>query len=161
MVSNAEPPFEEYRLYGPTFHKGEGRNYIFLVVDSKNRTTISYARYLMSVHLGRVLKKNEHVDHIDNDKTNDVIENLQILSPDENTKKSGTGEMMVILKCPWCMETFEKRRGKTFLSKGGTYSACSRSCSGKFANTANMEKKKKGIAENVIMEYRETAHSDL
>lgn len=60
---------------------------VCLFNSKKERTTISYARYLMSVKLNRFLDRNEEVDHIDNDKTNDSIENLQILSSKENKEK--------------------------------------------------------------------------
>lgn len=50
-------------------------------------TSTAYARYLMSVKLKRYLHDDEEVDHIYNDFTNDSIDNLQILSGSENTKK--------------------------------------------------------------------------
>jgi hypothetical protein len=53
------------------------------------RKTISYARYLMSTHLGRLLTDEEHVDHINDIKLDDRIENLQILSQKENNIKAG------------------------------------------------------------------------
>ena len=66
----------------------QGRNSVCLYnSETKKRHTVSYARYLMSTHLGRFLDKDEHVDHIDNDKSNDVITNLQILSQLENNRK--------------------------------------------------------------------------
>ena len=52
-------------------------------------TTISYPKALMEVHLGRVLNyPDETVDHINNDPMDNRIENLQILSNSENTKKA-------------------------------------------------------------------------
>ena len=41
----------------------------------------------MCVKLGRYLQPGEEVDHIDNDKTNDSIDNLQILTGEENIRK--------------------------------------------------------------------------
>jgi hypothetical protein len=87
MPSQAEYPFEEYKLY-VVFHKKMKRRMACLV-SKENRTTISYARYLMSVHLGRKLTKIETVDHIDGDTLNDSLENLQILSNEDNIKKIG------------------------------------------------------------------------
>lgn len=86
----AEYPYDKYNLY-IVHHKKENRNYAVLTPIYKNselkRTTISYARYLMSVKLKRFLTVEETVDHIDNDRTNDSIENLQILSDKEDKKK--------------------------------------------------------------------------
>lgn len=42
----------------------------------------------MSVKLGRFLTDNEEVDHIDEDKTNDSLSNLQVLSKKEHRQKS-------------------------------------------------------------------------
>ena len=46
-----------------------------------------YARYLLSVQLRRRLTDTETVDHIDGDKTNDSIENLQLLTTTDHIKK--------------------------------------------------------------------------
>lgn len=48
---------------------------------NKKKIFISYSRYLMCVKEGRILSKNEEVDHIDNNKTNDDPSNLQIITP--------------------------------------------------------------------------------
>ena len=42
----------------------------------------------MEIRLGRRLNSDETVDHIDNDKTNDSPENLQVLSLKDNARKS-------------------------------------------------------------------------
>ena len=85
----AEHPYDGYWLYR-VWHKKEGRWQANLVKisDISERTTISFARYVMSVSLGRLLNTDaEHVDHINNNKSDDRLENLQILSPAENKKK--------------------------------------------------------------------------
>lgn len=46
------------------------------------------ARAILEIKLGRPLTSNETVDHLDEDKTNDTAENLQVLSPSDNIKKS-------------------------------------------------------------------------
>jgi plasmid replication initiation protein len=127
MPSQAEHPFEEYKLYA-VFHKKMKRKMACLV-SKENRTTISYARYLMSVHLGRKLTKIETVDHIDGDTLNDSLENLQILSNEDNIKKSARGKTMVTLKCPVCSNLFTKEKRQTHLVKGGNPTCCSRNCS--------------------------------
>ena len=64
------------------------RRYVHMIHlrTGKHRIT-SYARYLMSKHLGRLLLHSEIVDHIDGDSLNDRICNLQILSGAENARK--------------------------------------------------------------------------
>lgn len=66
----------------------EGRRTLTLYNSNANRSSTQYARYLLSVKLGRYLTKDEEVDHIDGDKTNDSISNLQILGKKQNRQKS-------------------------------------------------------------------------
>lgn len=66
--------------------KKDGRKILKLKRGSKMLST-QYARYLMAVKLGRYLTKDEEVDHIDNDCTNNSLDNLQILTRSENVKK--------------------------------------------------------------------------
>ena len=157
MTNMAAPPFSNYRLYGPTFHKEENRRYVFLVEPvTQKRTTLSYARYLMSVHLGRLLDEDEHVDHVDNDRLNDVIENLQVLTPEENLKKQAAhkGIKTAVLKCPHCCKEFEKRLNQTHLGgKPGTSTACSRCCSGSFS-VALKKHGKQVPADHVVRVYQ-------
>lgn len=79
-------PFNEKWLCGYIVTNPERRRNVCLVGGAP-RTTISYARYLMSVKLGRFLKDDEHVDHIDHDKTNDTLRNLQLINRAENIGK--------------------------------------------------------------------------
>lgn len=60
---------------------------LVLVTNSGEKKCTSYARYLMAVKLGRYMTEDETVDHVDNDKTNDIIENLQVLSLGDNIRK--------------------------------------------------------------------------
>lgn len=134
---NAEFPYDDYWLY-IVYHRKENRRMANLVskTDNSIRTTISYARYLISVHLKRILERNEHVDHIDNNKMNDELCNLQILSPEENKLKqeihnSIVNPKSVTLKCSSCGILFEyPARNHRFHSKHGQQKFhCSRKCS--------------------------------
>lgn len=113
----------------------------------------------MSVKEKRILKKDEHVDHIDNNKANDDINNLQILSLKENNLKEAKrkGRKMVLLKCPFCKKIFEKERNKTHLQKKGNFTACSRKCSSTFGALLQHHPRDdnllKALKENVIEEF--------
>lgn len=117
------------------FHKKEGRYMMNIIRPNGSRTTTAFARYLMSVEMGRLLLPNEHVDHIDEIKTNDFIDNLQILSQRDNNikniEKTGRKSMMVKLKCPVCEIEFE-RAPSTVNHKinRGIKPTCSRRCGG-------------------------------
>lgn len=87
MKIPVEPPFTGLWKHAYVVKNKENRNMVCLVNSNKDRTTIALARYRMSVKLGRMLRDDEQVDHIDNDKTNDSIDNLQLLTPEANRAK--------------------------------------------------------------------------
>lgn len=151
-------PFENYFIYGPIFHKKEGRNMVVLIDrnDRKNRTSTSYARYLMSVKLGRKLKRIEQVDHKDNDKLNDALDNLQILTPLQNAQKEAQrrGCAFVRLSCPQCRIVFEKQKNQTHLViKSKLFDFCSRSCTARFWRHRSKKDVLKESIENVVCEF--------
>lgn len=84
-------------------------NLVKINTNSKDRTTMSYARYLMSVHLGRLLTKDEHVDHQNDNKLDDRVDNFQILTQAENNIKQARlhPKAMTDLLCPQCNITFQ------------------------------------------------------
>lgn len=119
------------KVYGPYTRK-DGRKHIILY-DGINRTTISYPKYLMEQHLGRKLEDWETVDHINEDFTDDRIENLQILSRADNIRKSIVPEELINITCGWCSKITTKKakdvRGNE--KKGYLIHYCDRSCAGK------------------------------
>lgn len=152
-----EYPYTQDWAKGYLVHNGDRRT-VILYNNPKDRSSTSYARYIMSVHLGRYLEDSEHVDHIDNDKSNDTIENLQLLSQLENSTKEGKrrGRLMVKLICPCCGNKFTRRRGNTHLepSQVKIVTTCSRSCSGKISFLS--EENRKILAEKSVVEiYRQ------
>lgn len=74
-----------------------------LVPDHPNATKNGYAllhRVLMENHLGRLLEKNEVVHHLDENRHNNAIENLQVMdSKEHNRMHSSTGRTIVELVC--------------------------------------------------------------
>ena len=82
------------------------------------------------------MNEDEHVDHKDNNKTNDELYNLQILTFAENSKKEAkrNGRLMVEMLCPCCNNTFIRRSGNSCLveSKKNTIFTCGKSCKKKF-----------------------------
>lgn len=167
MATKADYPYDNYYIF-VVYHKKERRKYAVLYPIDANgpkRTTISYARYLLSVKAGRMLAADEEVDHIDGDKSNDSIENLQILKQREHKVKhtSKATHAMVRLRCPWCGIFFDRPKRQTYLSKGGSFTACSRECSGRFGykmfHNPNDPDVLRAIRENLVLEYRESCNS--
>ena len=91
MKIELKSPYREDWDNGYLLTNREGRKIVCLYRYTKDkgeeRSTTAYAKYIMCVHLGRYLEKGEEVDHINEDKTDDRIENLQLLSSTENKKK--------------------------------------------------------------------------
>lgn len=81
-----KPFCNDYKV-GYIINGSEGRRIVMLIAPDGTRKCTAYARYLMSVKLGRYLDKTETVDHINEDKSDDRIDNLQILSNADNIKK--------------------------------------------------------------------------
>jgi hypothetical protein len=81
-------PFSEQWEYGYLVNGNDGRRRVLLYKNGKQDFGLSYAKYLKSIELGRILSPAEEVDHKDEDKTNDDPNNLQVLTKTENIRKS-------------------------------------------------------------------------
>lgn len=120
MKIELQYPYNERWRLGYIVVNSENRKNVVLYNSHSDRSTVSYARYLMSVKLGRFLLRSEEVDHIDEDKTNDSLSNLQILSTAENLRKNarsriskripkhGTLTEYRYCKCDLCKEANRK-----------------------------------------------------
>lgn len=129
--------FSNYTSTGPRWDKGSGRFVLVLKADEEGSKDLrlSYARYMMCVHLGRVLETEEEVDHIDGDRTHDVITNLQILTKSENSKKTSQDPLAIARRkkvwwfiCPHCKTRFERPKSRSHLASGGNATYCSKVC---------------------------------
>ena len=134
-------PYQEYHSPGPYFRKERvhGRMYINLLKGYKTGINgILYARYLLEVKLGRRLKDDCEVDHIDGFPWNDSLSNLQELPARENSAK-GRSDLLnkiqyakthISIKCPVCGNWFDRLK----TCRNGVLTFCSRQCNGKFAH---------------------------
>ncbi len=143
-----EFPFtEEFVKAYVSKSKQDGRQRVSLFRADKTGTFMSYARYLLCVKEGRILSKNEEADHIDNDKTNDSLENLQILTKDKHRVKSISERPSAetdVLQCTYCGKHFDRpSRIQKYKSPENVF--CSYSCNGSFQtkiSKASCSKKK-------------------
>ena len=153
-------PFnEDYKKGYLRRSKKDGRGRVDLVKNKKERTTISYARYLMSVEMGRYLDSDEEVDHIDEDCTNDSIENLQVILRKDHYVKSyqaRSGRKYVRFTCPQCQNPTIKPHNTIFRGSSrsvGKIKFCSRSCNMKFHMHSNHSEELKSF---IYEEQQET-----
>ena len=156
MKIKSEFPFNNYSSY-LVINPENRKNVCLIHKITKQRTTTSYARYLMSVKEKRFLNQDEQVDHIDGDKTNDSIENLQILSAKENcikhTIQKNITRKMVELQCPYCNNIFTKPLNNSFLQKGGKFNCCSKKCLHEFLKIKHSTEELVEIGKNQIVRY--------
>ena len=119
------------KVYGP-YRRKDGRQHV-IHYDGVTRRTQSYPRYLMEQFLGRKLENWEQVDHINDDPTDDRLENFQLLTQIQNIKKSAKPAEVYQFICPMCGKWSEKLarhvRWNRKLGRRGPY--CSKSCAGK------------------------------
>lgn len=91
-------------------------------------------RVLVENKIGRMLNDNEDVHHIDHDKNNNSIDNLQVLTKSDHAKMHKPVLPCVIANCGWCNKEISLKphsmRLRVKRSKNGII-FCSISCSAK------------------------------
>lgn len=122
------------------FYKEKGYNKLYIIKNKEDRNiailykedgsskTMSYAKYLYtSYYREDIDSKKYHIDHINGNKTDDRIENLQKITIQYNILKDHIKKEMVILKCPVCEKEFlfPKRNLSTHPNP-----CCSKKCGG-------------------------------
>lgn len=90
-------------------------------------TSMSYAKYLYTSYYQVDVAEGDHVDHINGDKMDDRIENLQVISGTYNRQKDHKRKEMVVLVCPVCNEEFLFPKGNLSTHPNP---CCSRKCGG-------------------------------
>lgn len=93
-------------------------------------------RYLMEQQLGRLLRKDEVVHHINGDPLDNRIENLKVLGKAAHAQQHGyaRGRYVVEIRCPECDKVFKRRRRGSCAEKSSAakLSFCSSLCRGHF-----------------------------
>lgn len=126
---------ERVTIWGP-YLCADGRMRVDVRTKDKPRgTTHQYAKVVLEAHLGRKLTSRETVDHVDEDKTNDSVGNLQVLSLADNAAKSSKRLKAISFNCPHCGSSFELSGKKLSYAisnrkRGKSGPFCGRKCSG-------------------------------
>ena len=121
------------------FYKNKGYVTAYLAINKEPRrvctlrkadgtmTSMSYAKYLYTSYYNCDVDSCYHIDHINGNKMDDRIENLQKISETYNRQKDHKHKEMVICICPVCGKEFlfERRNLSTHPNP-----CCSRRCGG-------------------------------
>lgn len=144
MEIRLEEPFKSKWKKGYLRTGPEGRRLVDLFNSDQDRTTISYARYLMTIKLGYEIPDNLVVDHKDDNKTNDDINNLQVVTEEYNRLKEQYRYIMTEQECygyhcAYCETAFiltRREKDKREKSSKTGLAFCSRSCSATYNSMA-------------------------
>lgn len=129
-------PYNQTKIYGPYTRKDK-RQHVILLLPSGKSKTVSYPKFLMEQYLGRLLKSDETVDHVDGDFTNNNLDNLQVLSRKEHCKLDAKRNKEQWFLCGVCGKKFPlsgKRLSDAYQNRKNSNKKgpfCSRRCAGK------------------------------
>jgi len=122
-----------HTVYGPYVRKQDGRRVMTLRFADGRMVHKQYAKFKLEVKLGRILGKDETVDHIDRNPTNDKFGNLQLLSKKEHSSLDAKRVKRKHVVCQWCNSIFKatvKQILKSSQTKAGPF--CSKRCIGSY-----------------------------
>ena len=122
------------------YYKNKGFDVVYVntnkeprkVATLRNNTTkemhsMSYAKYVFTSFYCCEINEGYEIDHINNNKMDDRIENLQVISKTDNIRKSKIPKKMIQLECPVCHKKFWF---KLCNLKSHPNPCCSRKCGG-------------------------------
>lgn len=89
--------------------------------------SMSYAKYLYTSHYKCEIDKENHIDHINGDKMDDRVENLQVISSTYNRQKDHKHKEMLLVVCPVCKKEFLLPKSNISTHPNP---CCSRKCGG-------------------------------
>lgn len=102
--------------------------------NGKKRTVLEH-REVVETHLGRKLLSTEHVHHRNENRSDNRLENLEVLDHKDHMQEHAVGEEMVEVICALCGQAATKKarnvRGNRKKGKAGPF--CGRSCAGKWS----------------------------
>lgn len=145
------------KIYGP-YKRKDNREHVVIVWPNGMKQTVSYPKYLTEIRIDQYLNKDETIDHIDGDFTNNNPSNIQILNRPEHATLDVRRRNNQTFECPYCSTQFtlsgrklntatQNRKKKNM---AGPF--CSKSCAGKYSKSVQLGAAKLPV-EEIIPEY--------
>lgn len=129
-------PYANARIYGPYIRKDK-RMHVICIFPDGTRRTVSYPKYLVEKSIGRILNNDEEVHHKNDDRTDNKLENFEIVNTTTHRKLHAIRILSQDFICPVCGIEFSLqskelsniiRNREMGRSKTGPY--CSKECAG-------------------------------
>lgn len=157
--------YEDCKITGP-YLRPDGRQHMIVTKSDGIKTSISYPKYLVEIHLNKYLAENETIDHIDRNFTNNKLSNLQIIDRSNHAKLDVLRLKPKAFFCP----TFDKlfvadgiklQRIRCNLNNHKKFGPfCSRSCAGKYSKAVQLGLICKIEPKMLILEYYQLNKSE-
>ena len=149
--------YENCKIYGP-YKRKDNRKHVVVIFPDGKRKTVSYPKYLTENRIGRYLKSNETVDHIDGNFDNNEPSNIRVINRSKHVSDDVKRKKAIDFICPICKKQFSLSGRKLYdairgRKKGAFGPMCSKICSGKYGKDVQINRNIKKIEEEIIPEY--------
>lgn len=144
------------KVYGPYKPGKDGRRRVSIKVNGK-LITKQYAKFKLEIILGRILDKDETVDHIDGNKLNDSSDNLRLLSRRDNviSYKNSNG-----YNHPKMSKNRKNLQSKKFSGEGNFNSKLTNSIVLKIRSKKNTASERMAYAKQYGVSYRTIVNAE-
>lgn len=112
--------------------------------DHPNAWSTGYVyahRVIMEQSIGRILTPSEVVHHLDHNRNNYELSNLELTTQSNHIRTHTPPKTILDMICANCGVSFKRRKGQDPEAKGYARTFCSRSCSGSFTFIQNQVRK--------------------
>lgn len=159
--------YEGYKVFGPYKRKTDSYQHVVLYKSATDRLSVSYAKYLLEMSLGRYLEPNEDAHHKDENPENNDLSNLEVKTRLEHIRHHFVKHKdNVRTNCAGCGVEFEltpKQQRARRKNTSGPF--CSRSCIGKNAKrlrgrASGQRNGRSKLDEEKVREIRKSQSSD-